>query len=162
MITFSYLDKSDKRNLLPILFDILYNNMKVIAPSDLGYEEEFAQWVSRVSPALERSARQVIVCHNGKNIVGFLQYYINRELLMIEEVQLERSYQRTMTFYRLCKYLKEMIPGNVQQIEAFAHRQNINSISLMNHLGMASIDDDGNSPFLHLRGCANAVKSKIR
>ena len=39
MILFSWLNKQEKALWLPKLFDLLYDNMSVIAPSGLTYEQ---------------------------------------------------------------------------------------------------------------------------
>ena len=42
MITFTYLNKNEKEKILPELFDLLYDNMSEIAPTNLTYEQEKA------------------------------------------------------------------------------------------------------------------------
>ena len=85
MITFTYLDKTQKERWLPVLFDLFYDNMRHIAPSELPYEQEKKQWLTEVSPALEKAPRQIILCFADDALAGYVQYYTNGNLLMIEE-----------------------------------------------------------------------------
>lgn len=141
-----------------MLFDLLYDNMKVIAPSGLPYEEEKNNWLATVSPAIDKAPRQVIMCFDNDTLAGFMQYYIRNDLLMIEEAQLAGAYQRTTAFYRMCKHLSGILPNNIAHIEAYADKRNLNSISIMKKLGMEIVEDDESSPFLHLRGYVNQIR----
>ena len=150
MITFTVLDTCEKERWLPVLFDLFYDNMQEIAPSELPYEQEKQQWLSEVSLALEKAPRQIILCFVGGVLAGYVQYYTNGKLLMIEEIQLKKAYQRTTLFYSLCKHLATRLPPGLETIEAFAIKQNLHSRKLMQKLGMTQIDEDDN--FVHLRG----------
>ena len=59
MFRFAYLDKQQKDIWLPQMFDLLYDNMRLIAPMDRPYEEEKQQWLSNVSPALKKAPRYI-------------------------------------------------------------------------------------------------------
>ena len=62
MIAISRLNKKEKDQWLPRLFDLLYENMHRIAPSGLNRDQEREQWLSQVSPALDKEPRQVLLC----------------------------------------------------------------------------------------------------
>lgn len=155
MITFTYLDKNKKEKVLPILFDLLYENMCGITPTDLTYEQEKTHWLSNVSPALDKSARQIIICFDDNRLIGYIQYYISDKLLMIEELQIKKEYHCTLTFYRFCKYFINTLPADIEYVEAFAEKRNSNSQKIMQKLGMKFIDS--NSDFIHLRGNADEM-----
>ncbi len=156
-MVFCYLNKSEKDHYLPQLFDLLYENMKVIAPSGLTYEQERTEWLEAVSPALEKPPRQIILCFVAGELAGYMQYYIRDKLLMVEEIQLKKKYHRTLLFYRLCKYLISVMPDDLQTVEAYADKRNRNSIRLMEKLGMQPCEPDADSPFVHMRGPAESV-----
>lgn len=153
MLCFSHLDKSQKDSLLPELFAILEENTILYAPGEMDY----AQWFSNVSPALEKASRQILLCRADGILSGFLQYYTRRELLMIEELQLKKAYQRTTLFYLLCSHLAQGLPAGIRCIEAYADKRNLPSQRLMRRLGMVPLEEDG-SPFVHLRGTAEQAK----
>lgn len=157
-MVFCYLNKSQKDYWLPQLFDLLYENMKVIAPSGLTYEQERTEWLEVVSPALEKAPRQIILCFVAGELAGYIQYYIREQMLMVEEIQLKKTYHRTLLFYRLCKYLISVMPCDLQTVEAYADKRNRNSIRLMEKLGMQRCEPESDSPFVHMRGSAERVK----
>ncbi len=150
MIHFAVLNKNEKDLWLPQLFDLFYENMQEIAPSDLPCEQEKQQWLSQVSPALEKEPRQIILCFADGKLAGYIQYYTNKKLLMIEEIQIKKSYQRTTLFYGLCKHFATVLPKGIEIIEAYAEKRNLHSQKLMQKLGMVQIGEDG--PFVHLQG----------
>jgi hypothetical protein len=160
MYTFVYLDKSQKNEILPVLFDILYANMSIIAPSDLPYETERSEFLTEVSSGLEKEPRKIILCYCKGEIVGFLMYYTREALLMIEEVQLKKEHQKTMLFFRLCCFLAEKLPTSIELLESFVHKQNISSLSLQTKLGMKIIDTP-NQKLYHLRGDAKSIYKRF-
>lgn len=155
MITFTYLNKNEKELFLPKLFDLLYENMRGITPTDLTYEQEKEHWLGNVSPALDKSARRIMMCFADDELIGYIQYYINDKMIMVEELQLKKEYHCTLTFYRFCKYFIGTLPTDIEYVEAFADKRNIDSQKLMQKLGMKFIDS--NSDFIHLRGNAHEI-----
>ena len=147
---FLHLDKGEKDHWLPVLFDLLYENMSVIAPSGMSYEDEKAQWLSQVSPALDKAPRQIVLGFAEEELVGYMQYYLRQQMLMVEEIQLKREYQKTSLFYGFCKYLASVVPEDLQTVEAYADKRNLNSICLMERLGMTACETD--TQFVHMRG----------
>ena len=158
MIAISRLNKKEKDQWLPILFDLLYENMCQIAPNGLNRDQEMEQWLSQVSPALDKEPRQVLMCFADNTLAGFLQYYTRNDLLMVEEVQIAKEYQRTFLFYRLCKHLLASLPEQIRIIEAYADKRNHASIKLMGKLGMMAVEED-ESTFIHMRGSAQAIRT---
>ena len=54
MISFEIMEKSRKEEILPELFDLLFDNMSVIAPTGNDYETDFNEWYSAVYPAIDK------------------------------------------------------------------------------------------------------------
>jgi RimJ/RimL family protein N-acetyltransferase len=155
MIRFGVLNKREKEIWLPVLFDLFYENMHHIAPSGLCYEQEKQQWLQEISPALDKDPRKIVLCFDNDAVVGYVQYYTNRNLLMIEEVQIKKSHQQTTLFYGICKHLAWVLPEEIETIEAYAEKRNLHSQKIMEKLGMVQIDEEG--PFVHLRGSAKSL-----
>ena len=107
---FVFLDKQRCGELLPVLFDILYENMRDIVPSGLSYEQEKIEWLAEVLPAMKKTPRQMVLIKDGDEVAGYCQYYVNSGILMVEELQLKARYQRTRALYRLCLFLKATVP----------------------------------------------------
>lgn len=159
MLTFTYMNKNEKEKFLPQLFGLLYDNMREIATTELSYEQEKEQWLGNVFPALDKPARQIMMCFADDELIGYIQYYTSDKLLMIEELQLKQEYHCTLTFYRFCKHFIGTLSAGIESVEAFADKRNINSQKLMQKLGMKLIDS--NSSFVHLRGDANRIINRF-
>ncbi len=162
MPRFEILDKQEKALWLPSLFDVLYENMKMIAPSEETYEQQRAGWLAEVSGALEKAPRQIILCFSNGELAGFVQYYTRENLLMVEEVQLKAAYQRTMMFGCLCRFMVSVLPPQIAFVEAYAESSNLHSRRMMERLGMEYIHDETPPRFLHLRGDAKRIKELLR
>ena len=156
MIRFVVLDKAEKNLWLPRLFDLYYENMHEMIPGELPYQREKQQWMSQVSPALEKDPRQIVLCLADNALAGYVQYYTNRNLLMIEELQMAKECQQTTLFYGMCKHLNKVLPEGLEIIEAFSEKQNLRSLKLMNRLGMEQIEED--ERFIHLRGSLQNIR----
>ena len=156
MITFTFLDKKEKDIWLPRLFDLFYENMCQIAPSGLLYEQEKREWLDNVSPAMDKPPRQIILCLEEEIPVGYVQYYTRENLLMIEEVQIQKQYQCTTLFYGMCFFLAKALPDEIKVIEAYADQRNLRSQGLMVKLGMKPIGEEG--CFVHLQGTTERLR----
>ena len=155
-MTYALLNKAEKDCWLPQLFDLFYRNMNTIAPSGMSYEEERAEWLSAVSPALDKAPRQILLCCEDGKLAGYIQYYTRGDLLMIEELQLAAIYQRSTVFFSLVRALVRLLPEGIRYVEAFADSRNRRSIALMKKLGMEILEE---TEFVHLRGDAGAIWS---
>lgn len=153
----SYLNKTEKNLWLSRLFELYYENMSKIARSGLTYGEEREEWLENVSPALDKDPRQVLLALDGENLAGYVMFYTRDELLMVEEVQIRKEYQGGLLFLRMCRKLLGDLPDTIRRVEAFAHRGNGRSRSLMERLGMYAVEEEADSPFVHLRGDARTV-----
>lgn len=160
MISICFLDKGEKAQWLPRMFDLLYENMQEIAPSGLEYETERAEFLANVSPALEKAPRQVLLALEDGDLVGYVQYYTRQELLMVEEVQIRKDHQGTLLFLRLCRHLLAALPEEIRVVEAYADGRNDRSRRLMARLGMVELEASGG--YLHLRGDASVIRNRFR
>lgn len=147
-----FLDKEKEMHLLEQLFDLLHENMNTIAPSGLPYDEEKRQWLSQVAPALAKTHRQILLVFDDSGLAGYLQYYINRGLLMVEEIQLRKDCRVSSCIVSLWKFLSRIIPEDTHTIEAYADPRNLPSRKLMEKLGMEAVDDPSCGQWLHYRG----------
>ena len=161
MISFTYLNKAEKAHYLPLLFDVLYSNMEEITPTGKSYEEQKQEFLTEVAPALEKEPRKIVLCYRDNDLAGFLMYYTRDDMLMIEELQLKKKYQRTRLFYRLCKHMISILPEKIKHVESYVDKRNVNSLSLQKKLGMEVIDEI-NTNILHLKGDSKVIKERIR
>lgn len=163
MITkFKKLNKSKKDDILPVLFDIYHGNMSRICPSVKPYDVEREEWISEVSPALDKNPRQIILMYQNDDLAGFFMYYTRGDLLMVEELQLKEKYQRTLLLHRLFTYLTEILSSGCSRIEAYANEENYRSLSLMKYLGFNIVDKNERRKLFHLRAASVDIIPKVK
>ena len=159
MIRFEFMDKGRKEHYLPLLFDILYANMKELLPSGF-YDSEKAAWLSEVAPAVEKAPRQIILMYAGDVLAGYFQYYVNSGKFMVEEIQIAPQFQGTTLLYALFRFLGKVLPENMETIGAYVHKGNLRSRTIIRKLGMEEIGEDGDYYFC--RGNFRSVGDKFR
>ena len=161
-ITFRYLQKPPSPALLDEIFTILAANMRVIAPTGLTYEEDRAQWLSCVPPALEKEARQIILIYDRDELIGFFQYYVTADhsVFMMEEIQFKPAYHGSGLFGDLYRYLIPRLPEDIQAVEAYADKRNRKSLGVLSHLGLTVVGENKNGISYHLRGSYAELKKR--
>ena len=162
VISFRYLPKPPTPDVLDEIFDILATNMRVIAPTGMTYEEDRAQWLSCVPPALEKEARQIILIYDRDELIGFFQYYVtaDRSVFMMEEIQFKPAYHGSGLFRDLYRYLLPSLPSDIQAVEAYADKRNKKSLAVLAHLGLTVVGENKNGISYHLRGSYAELKQK--
>ena len=161
-ISFRYLQKPPSPALLEEIFTILAANMRVIVPTGLTYEEDRAQWLSCVPPALEKEARQIILIYDRDELIGFFQYYVtaDRAVFMMEEIQFKPAYHGSGLFGDLYRYLIPRLPADIQAVEAYADKHNRKSLGVLSHLGLTVIGENKNGISYRLRGSYAELRAR--
>ena len=161
-LSFRYLQKPPSPALLDEIFDILAANMRVIVPTGLTYEEDKAQWLSCVPPALEKEARQILLIYDRDELIGFFQYYVtaNHSTFMMEEIQFKPAYRGSGLFGDLYRYLIPRLPEDIQAVEAYADKRNRKSLAVLAHLGLTVMGENKNGISYHLRGSYAELKKR--
>ncbi len=156
---FQYADKEKIQDLLPALFDILYQNMGEDFPSGNTREDDFNDWLSEVRPAMEKSARQIVLMYSDASLIGFFQYYVNPETFMMEEMQIVKDFQGSGIFASLYSWLLPKLPFTPTYVEAYTDKRNLRSQAILEHLSFALCAEE-NDKFLHFKGEYNKLFSK--
>ncbi len=161
-ISFRYLSKPPSPEILEEIFTILAANMRTIAPTGLTYEEDKAQWLSCVPPALEKDARQIILIYDRDELIGFFQYYITADhsVFMMEEIQFKPAYHGSGLFGDLYRYLIPRLPADIQAVEAYADKRNQKSLAVLAHLGLTVIGENKNGISYRLRGSYAELRAR--
>lgn len=121
MITFEYLNKSDFSVISSEIFNILADNMTVIAPTGNSRQEDYKCWYESVSLGLQREERQIILIKDYDKIIGFFQYYINSDTLMMEEIQFKAEHQGKGLVRKLYSFVDSSIKTDYEFVEAYAN-----------------------------------------
>lgn len=162
MISFEIMEKSRKEEILPELFDLLFDNMSVIAPTGNDYKTDFNEWYSAVSPAIDKDPRNIILIRDKGDIIGYFQYYVNRSVFMMEEIQFKRDYWGTGLFRKLYEFIANEIKPSAEFVEAYAHTANVKSQSILRHLGLVPVGTNANGNSIHYRGDCRELMNKYR
>lgn len=152
MIKFGYLNKPDFPVIAQTIFDILADNMSVIAPTGNSREEDYNSWFDAVSSGLKREERQIILIKSNNKIIGFFQYYINADTFMMEEIQFKPEYQGKGAFRDLYGFVLSNIKIDIQFVEAYANIKNTKSIAILQKLGLSNIGLNKNGRSYHFKG----------
>lgn len=152
-----YLDKERELGLLPALFDLLYGNMKDIAPFSGSIDAEKSQWITCIAEAIQKEPRKILLLYRESELAGFCMYYINGGKLMVEEMQICSAYRRTSIGAELFRFLKKILPPDTGYVEAFADKRNGLSRRLMEKHGMEPVGETPDGTCLHYRGAVNSL-----
>ena len=152
--SFTYADKGQLAQLLPVLYQLLHENMSRIAPTGNTYEEDYASWSGCVLPAMEKEQRQMVLMHVGGEFAGYFQYYVtgDKERLMMEEIQLREKFQGSGLFGEFYRWLVRELPGDIAHVEAYANKKNFKSQAILEHLGLQRAGENKNGNSFFYRG----------
>lgn len=149
---FEYAQKSEMSILLPKLYEILYSNMSLIAPSGNSYEKDFEIWYSNVYPAMMNTPREIVLMYDESTIIGYFQYYVNGGVFMMDEIQIKQEYQGAGVFSSFYSWLVQRLPAAIQSVEAFTSKQNQKSQGILEHLGLDQVGENKNRSCYHYKG----------
>jgi len=152
MIKFAYLDKLKFDNLSKNIFCILAANMSKIAPTGNSYKDDYRSWFCGLKRELEREQRKVILIYSDNELIGFFQYNIDNNNLIMEEIQIRPDWQGKGIFRALYGFLISNLPPEIQNVEAYANKKNIKSQEILRHLGLNIDGENKNGRSYHLSG----------
>ena len=152
MTTFEYLNKSEFSVISNEIFNILADNMIIIAPTGNNREDDYNCWYDAVSSGLQREERQIILIKDNDKIIGFFQYYVNTDTLMMEEIQFKSEYQGKGIFRELYGFVLSNMKADIKFVEAYAHINNVKSIGILEKFGLSNIGLNKNGRSYHFKG----------
>lgn len=149
---FEYATKEHIEEILPLCFQILHTNMNVIAPTGNTYEKDFRIWFSHILPAMQKEPRRIVLMYNANMIVGYFQYYVSNNTLMMEEIQIKPEYQGTGLFRSFYTWLVNQLPKDIQFVAAYSNKNNIKSQNILEHLGLVKCGENKNGNSYYYKG----------
>ncbi len=152
MFRFEYLNKGDFKAYAQEIFDILADNMTVIAPTGNSREDDFNMWSGAVSGSLSKEQRQMILIKDNQKLAGFFQYYTTDDTFMMEEIQFKPEYQGKGIFRELYGFVLKNINKELKFIEAYASINNHKSIGILEKFGLSSQGLNKNGRSYHFKG----------
>lgn len=158
-VLFRTFDRTRAEEVLPEMFDILYTNMSRIAPTGGSYEDDKRMWMSYMAAVGEE--QKVILMYDGAALVGYFQYSIDRDTLLVEEIEIVPDYQRTLLFYYFFRYALRNIPLHVVHVEAYIDKANAGSQRIAEKLGMKIIGENPSGRSWRCRGEAESFRALV-
>lgn len=152
MITFEYLNKPDFSVISNEVFNILAENMTAIAPTDNSREEDYKCWYEAMNGGLQREERQIILIKDNDKIIGYFQYNINSDTIIMEEIQFKPEYQGRGLVRELYGFTDSNIKTDIEFVEAYANISNIKSIGMLEKFGLSNIGLNKNGRSYHFKG----------
>lgn len=149
---FKYADKQNIEDILPSLFDILHSNMSVIAPTGNTYDEDMKIWSSNIIPSLQKESRQIVLMLAENELIGYFQYSVCFDSLMMEEIQIRKDYHRTGIFRLFYSWLVKKLPRNIKYVEANSNKSNYKSQGVLEHLGIIRTGENKTGKSYHYKG----------
>lgn len=151
-INFHEMEQNEATQMLPQLFSILHANMSGIAPTNCSYEADEKLWLEYALPAFRSGKCRILLIYAGETLAGYFQYSIIGDTLYADEVEIKPEYQRTMVFYRLCQHILSVLPPTVKYITSYVRKDNRNSLSIHDNLGMEQIGENRTGTSWQYRG----------
>ena len=150
---FRYMARCELENFLPQMFEILYSNMSVIAPTNNTYASDFQIWIAHILPALQETHRETILLYVDCEFVGYLRYSLNNstQSFLMEDIQIKSKFQGIGVFSSCLKWLVNQLPRNISSVEACVDKRNDRSRAVMEHLGLKCGGENKNGISLYLK-----------
>lgn len=161
---FIYLNKSQSQCMLPLLFEILHDNMTPIAPTGNAYEEDLNTWTTLTVPSLKDTQRQIVLMYVDKELAGFFQYWLNKKTnsLVMEQLQIKNKFQRSGLFTAFFQWLVRRLPQDIYTVEAFIDKKNLLSQAIWEHIGLVRSGENENGNSFYYNGSYNLILMKYQ
>ncbi len=149
---FKQMQKEDITVFINEMFEILANNMNVIAPTGNSYDADFKIWSECVVPAWREGERSVILIFCEDILCGFFQYFVNDTTFRMDEIQFKKEYHGCGLFAELYHYLTTIISVQTKYVDAFVRKENLKSQRILEHLGLSVVGESKNGKSLYFKG----------
>lgn len=145
------------------LFDILADNMAKIALTENSREEDFLLWSEILRERLLNGQVSIISFLYSGQIIGYFQYSICNDVFVIEEIEISPPFQiRYNVLGNIVKLLPDVVPPNIDYIEAYANKNNNASTRLLDKVGFEIVGENkSGKSYLH-RGKYSALAKQFK
>jgi len=140
------------------MFDILADNMNAIAPTGCSREEDFALWHASMREQLSDGGRQIVLAIEGSTLAGYVQFSLQGDVLMMDEIEIRKEMQGRGAFRALFDAMLTELPPSVVYAEAYANKANAKSIAILGRLGLTVIGENRSGRSWHFRGTTAALR----
>lgn len=138
------------------MFEILANNMRAISPTGNSFAADKALWLEQAVPQFQH----IILILEDDILVGYFQYRLIDDLLMMDEIQFSREHQGSSLFADLYRYITTVVPKDIQFVAACANKENTKSQKVLEHLGLTKVGSNKNGKSYIYRGMYRSILEK--
>ncbi len=140
-------EKQKLMGALPVIFEILYENMTAIIPSDNDKESDYFLWKESVIKNIDSGNTHYVLFYRGEKIIGYFQYRVVNEFFYMDEMQIIKNEQGSGLFRQLFSFLLSTLPDSITTVVAYANKNNVKSQNILIHLGFSNygVNASGNS-----------------
>ena len=152
MLSFYPMNSEDFELYSQDLFAILWFNMNEIEPSEYSFEEDFAVWFDYGKSDKQRKTI-LFIDESIDRIVGYFQYHLESDTLVLEEIQVLPDYQGKGLVYRpLMKYFLPQLTKEIQHHQSYVNKNNLRSATILEKMGAKVIGETPSGKSLCYRG----------
>ncbi len=152
MLSFYPMNSEDFELYAQDLFAILWFNMNKIEPSEYSFEEDFAVWFDYGKSNKQRKTI-LFIDEAIDRIVGYFQYHLEADTLMLEEIQVLPDYQGKGLVYRpLMKHLLPQLPKEIVHHQSYVNKNNLRSAAILEKMGAEIVGETPSGKSLCYQG----------
>lgn len=162
MAKFEFLNKNSFYQYANKIFEILADNMSVIAPTETSKNEDFSLWYHYISESIKKDNRKIILIleYETNNMIGYFQYSTTVDTFMMEEIQIRNEYQSNDNIFRdLYGFVLKNISNDLLYVEAYANKLNYKSIGILGKLGLKVVGENKSGKSFHFKGSYEDLKT---
>lgn len=141
IMLFKEINKQEFDELAPKMFLILSSNMNIIYSEEVLLDDNFFIWFKYHR---EQFLKKVFIVFEDKNtLIGYFQYSIVDDSLLIEEIEIIPSYQAHFgVLSGLFRFMRYRIPDNITKVSAYISKNNPVSRKLAKKLGLSVVKEN--------------------
>ncbi|MBO5215644.1 MAG: DMT family transporter [Clostridia bacterium] len=158
--TFEIADKQKLTGTLPAVFEITYENMTAIIPSDNDKESDYLLWKESVIKNIESGNTRYVLFYRGEKIIGYFQYRVENEFFCMDEMQIIKDEQGSGVFRKVFAFLLPTLPDSVTTAVAYANKRNEKSRNILLHLGFSAVGESASGNSIRYEGDYSNLKEK--
>lgn len=138
---FKQINEKEFYEVAPKMFLILSSNMRIIKPQGTLSDDNFSDWLKYQK---QHFSEKVFIIFKDKNdVIGYFQYSIADDNLLIEEIEIAPKYQVQFGVLRgLFRFMRHRIPDNIIRVSAYISKSNPRSYKLAEKLGLSIVKEN--------------------
>ena len=153
-------EKQKLMGTLPVIFEIVYENMTAIIPSDNDKESDYFLWKESVIKNIESGNTRYVLFYRGEKLIGYFQYRVESEFFYMDEMQVIKEEQGRGALGKVFAFLLPTLPNSVTTAVAYTNKRNEKSKNILLHLGFTAVSKSASGNSIRYECAYNNLKEK--